>query len=163
MPCSARPGRRATRPPPPEIPQALVEALVETVFDDFERYGAQVIARLREHPKQYAALLKACTQFQLLARQRAVPIGPRRTARPVRTRQLVEALDRQPVDPACPRLPLHLRPRFHRVVERLGEPVSVEVVFVEEVERTQGGKVRPILSRCGPKRSGSVAAAIADG
>ena len=34
------------------------------------------------------------------------------------------------------------------LVERLGEPVAVEVVFVEAVERTAGGKVRPILSRC---------------
>jgi phenylacetate-CoA ligase len=42
------------------------------------------------------------------------------------------------------------------LTERVVDPVMIEVAFVDSIERTPGGKVRPIVSRCGNRGTNAV-------
>jgi hypothetical protein len=101
----------------------LGETIIEIVAADVAVHGEEVIAALRkQNPAAYARLISDLVHFKQLATERAPkkePNKPQRKPRQVRMKELLRAMDDQPVDVNDPRLPPKHRERWLQAEEAL--------------------------------------------
>jgi hypothetical protein len=87
----------------------LGETIIEIVAADVAVHGPEVIAALREkNPAAYARLISDLVHFKKLATVRAArktPCKPQRKPRQLRMKELLKAMEDQPVDVNNPVLP----------------------------------------------------------
>lgn len=79
-------------------------SIIEIVEADFLKHGPEVIAELRQkNPAAYAQLISDLVHFKGVLNSKR--IAPKRKSREVRMKELLKAMDDQPIDVNNPLLP----------------------------------------------------------
>ena len=119
----------------------LGATIIEIVARDVEVHGEEVIAALRQqNPTAYARLISDLVHFKKVATEKAPkknPDKPQRKPRPIRMRELLEAMADRPIEVENPILPPKHRERWRAADEAL-RPRTAWDLTPDELRDTWG-------------------------